>query len=336
MTKPTPTTTGHNPNEGMPFAGYQIMTVRPIGYTELEAIARTTDGELVALHMLNWDRLQIHYGAKYFRACAGAPQPGEIEEKTTAKLQERDREYRANKERALGFRHERIGAIRKLGRQPTNGQTIVEAEYVPGAPLLQEATGMNWQQRLFFIPPILDALQALHDRSVLHGNLKHRRIRATYAAGRPVATLIDPGYFVPMHQWPPTLLGTAEYLPPEVVMGEKDQIDQRADLYCLGHLMYGLFTNGRYAHEDRHGLGNERKDLAEAIAKEPQPMPPSMHERSLPAALDQLILRCIAKDPTKRPQSTTEVMRELMKHWPEACTELQTTELTMSVESQME
>jgi eukaryotic-like serine/threonine-protein kinase len=98
-------------------------------------------------------------------------------------------------------------------------------------------------------------------------------------------------------------MGTPAYMAPETALGES--IDGRADIYALGCVAYYLLT-GRLAFEAENTI--------QMIAKHMQvePIPPSQRtDQWIPAALDRLVLRCLAKDPARRPQSAAKLARAL-------------------------
>jgi eukaryotic-like serine/threonine-protein kinase len=92
-------------------------------------------------------------------------------------------------------------------------------------------------------------------------------------------------------------LGTPAYMAPEIALGHSN-IDSRADIYSLGCVAYYLITG--------HPVFGAETPIATALAHvHEKPVAPS--ERSefhIPAALEALILECLAKEPTARPPST--------------------------------
>jgi serine/threonine-protein kinase len=86
---------------------------------------------------------------------------------------------------------------------------------------------------------------------------------------------------------------------PEQAMGT--EVDGRADIYATGCVAYWLLT-GRFVFTAETPMGVV---LQHAHA---QPEPPSVRtEQGIPAALDQLVLCCLAKEPAQRPQSAREL-----------------------------
>jgi eukaryotic-like serine/threonine-protein kinase len=93
--------------------------------------------------------------------------------------------------------------------------------------------------------------------------------------------------------------GTPAYMPPEAVRG--DPVDGRSDLYALGCVAYYLLT-GLMVFEADSGL----KMIAHHL--QTRPVPPSRRAGvKIPSALDDLIMRCLEKNPDDRPAGADEV-----------------------------
>jgi eukaryotic-like serine/threonine-protein kinase len=97
--------------------------------------------------------------------------------------------------------------------------------------------------------------------------------------------------------------GTPAFIAPEQALGSG--VDGRADIYATGCVAYWLLT-GQFVFTADTSMG-----LLLHHAKT-SPIPPSARsELPIPAALDDLILSCLAKDPAQRPQSARELSRRL-------------------------
>jgi serine/threonine-protein kinase len=94
--------------------------------------------------------------------------------------------------------------------------------------------------------------------------------------------------------------GTPGYIAPEIALGEPS-VDHRADLYALGCVSYFLLT-GTLVFDDPNPLTMALKHV------QTEPDPPSLRtELPVPPALEQLVLKCLAKKATDRPASAMEV-----------------------------
>jgi hypothetical protein len=93
--------------------------------------------------------------------------------------------------------------------------------------------------------------------------------------------------------------GTPDYMAPEQTLGL--EVDGRADLYALGATLYELLT-GRVPFEEGDAMRHHR---------ETPPPDPRAAAPETPAALAELVLQLLAKDPRARPRSAAEVAERL-------------------------
>jgi eukaryotic-like serine/threonine-protein kinase len=101
-----------------------------------------------------------------------------------------------------------------------------------------------------------------------------------------------------------TIVGTPLYLAPEGLVSP-DRIDARADLYALGAVGYFLLT-GSPVFRGQSLLEVAAQHLHQA------PVPPSERvDQPIPQSLEDLLLRCLAKNPLDRPQSAAELIAAL-------------------------
>ncbi len=97
--------------------------------------------------------------------------------------------------------------------------------------------------------------------------------------------------------------GTPAYMAPEIILGETN-VDRRADVYALGCVAYYLLTGQLVFEAD-----TPMKMLLQHVQAEPVP-PSQRTELPIPREIDELVLACLQKDPTKRPQNA-EVLLEM-------------------------
>lgn len=100
------------------------------------------------------------------------------------------------------------------------------------------------------------------------------------------------------------LVGTPAYLAPERIGGGEGS-DPRSDLYSLGCVAYWLLT-GQLVFEEN----SQQSMLVAQLQSKPVP-PANRTELEIPEEVDQLVLACLSKQPSKRPQSARELLDQL-------------------------
>ncbi|MEN6548931.1 MAG: serine/threonine-protein kinase, partial [Armatimonadia bacterium] len=150
---------------------------------------------------------------------------------------------------------------------------------------------------------VAEALDYAHQRGVIHRDVKPANIMFD-EQGRPLVT--DFGIAKAMDEYRLTstgmTLGTPQYASPEQVRG--NPLDGRSDLYSLGIVLYEMVT-GRLPFESSTPMGFALKHI-----NEPPRRPGDLVAR-LPVALEQIILRCLAKEPHQRYGSGRELAAAL-------------------------
>lgn len=168
---------------------------------------------------------------------------------------------------------------------------------------------------IYFLSQACDSLSDAHDKGLIHrdikpGNLFSCRLGRHY----DFIKVLDFGLVKTLnesnkgeHQLTAidSIAGTPSYIAPEQALGEA--IDARTDIYALGCVAYWLVT-GKLVF-DANSVSAMMIDHAKTV-----PLPPSQRCK-VPIApdLERLILRCLEKDPSKRPCSAGELQQELAK-----------------------
>jgi serine/threonine-protein kinase len=98
--------------------------------------------------------------------------------------------------------------------------------------------------------------------------------------------------------------GTPAFMAPEQAL-DRSNVDTRADVYSAGCVAYWLLT-GKLVFTAETAMA-----LLLHHAQTPPTPPSARTELPIPEALDQLVMSCLAKDPTERPQSARELSRRL-------------------------
>ncbi|HRC58600.1 MAG TPA: serine/threonine-protein kinase, partial [Kofleriaceae bacterium] len=99
-----------------------------------------------------------------------------------------------------------------------------------------------------------------------------------------------------------TVKGKISYLSPEQCRGRP--VDHRSDIFALGIVLYEMATTKRLYRRT-----SDFETMTAIVTEEPEP--PSRYNPEVSAALDQVILRALGKDPAQRQQSAGELLEEL-------------------------
>ena len=156
----------------------------------------------------------------------------------------------------------------------------------------------------------LDVVAAVHDAGVIHRDLKPDNLfLERLPGGRHRVKVLDFGIAkvalpgVDSITQTGAMMGTPLYLAPEQAAGAK-HVDQRADIYSLGVILYAMLS-GRLPYE----VESFGELVAKMMTKGPQGVG-SVAPHVAPAMV-QLVDRCIAVEPTHRPQSARAFAEEL-------------------------
>jgi serine/threonine-protein kinase len=157
-----------------------------------------------------------------------------------------------------------------------------------------------------YLEHICSALSAAHAEQIVHRDLKPENIWiSTPKHGEPYVKLLDFGIakLLETHAVGPATqtgvaMGTPQFMSPEQCRGV--DVDYRTDIYALGIILYEIFA-GRLPF-----IGNS---LIEVLMQHmTTPPPPPSGFRAVPSAIERLILACLEKEPSARPQSAAEVL----------------------------
>src|SRR5579864_3596389 len=148
---------------------------------------------------------------------------------------------------------------------------------------------------------LASALACAHRAGIIHGDVKPSNIRVTED---DKVKLVDFGVarFASQVSGSDRVLGTPAYLSPEQIEARKQ--DGRSDLFSLGVVLYEMITGVRPFS------GNSLGEVCAQILTS-NPVPPSRVNPAVPAALDRILARCLAKNPAERYQSGNDLARAL-------------------------
>ncbi len=203
-------------------------------------------------------------------------------------------------------KHENIVDI--YGYIADSDQTMLILEFVEGlslGELISNCVYIPWQPALAILSGVLEGLAFAHSRSVIHRDIKPGNILISLDGQAKIsdfglATLED----APKLTRQGMVVGTPAYMPPEQITG--GQIDQRSDLFSLGASFYEVLTGKSPFYAD-----NFSEIMKKVLNAHPQR--PSAVIPDIPTEFDQIVLRLIEKQPTKRYASADQALRDVKK-----------------------
>lgn len=190
----------------------------------------------------------------------------------------------------------------------TAGLHYISMEYFPGQNLkeyIRQSGALSLMTAFSIASQICDGLAAAHSQGVIHRDLKSQNVIINAAQQ---VKIIDFGLARTAHVEGMTvsglILGTPEYMAPEQVNGKR--VDERADIYSLGIILYELFT-GRVPFKGDSAIAVSFKQVRE------EPLPPSRLNPQMNPAIEKVILRALEKEPLRRYSSVQDLQTDLRK-----------------------
>jgi eukaryotic-like serine/threonine-protein kinase len=198
------------------------------------------------------------------------------------------------------------GLIAVYDVQHEGGSVVIVQEFVDGQDLSTWVGGVqhDLQQLVHVMLEIVEAVGYAHQQGLVHRDLKPANILVDQR-GHPHVADFGLALRESMEQLSAgETCGTPAYMSPEQVRGETHRLDGRSDLWSLGVILYELLTG------QRPFLADTKVKLFDAI-QHGDPMPPRLIEPTIPAELERITLKCLAKRATDRYGSATELVEDL-------------------------
>ncbi|MDH5673875.1 MAG: serine/threonine protein kinase [Myxococcales bacterium] len=204
--------------------------------------------------------------------------------------------------------HENIVQVYSVG-ELTGGVPYYSMELLEGKDLrelLREQKRLSPRETVAILEPVAAALHCAHEQDIIHRDIKASNIFIAEIAGRRVIKLLDFGVAKLMYgdyrgdglTAPGTIIGTPHSMAPEQIRCEA--LDCRADIYSLGVLAFRLLT-GRYPFNDPN-----RRAITVMHLQAPPPRASELAPVS--SAIDEVILKCMAKAPDDRYSTVIEFL----------------------------
>lgn len=214
--------------------------------------------------------------------------------------------FRREAQAAASLNDPRIVSVFDWGSD--DGTYYLVMEYVEGKTLremIKSEGPLSAERAAKLAADVCSALEIAHQHGIVHRDVKPANIVVTQSGQTKVMDFgiaraaADSGQTMTQTG---TVMGTANYLSPEQAQGLA--VDARSDVYSAGVVLYEMLTNEVPF----------KADTAVAIAykhvKE-DPAPPSDLNHEIPAALDAIVMKALAKNPDNRYQTAREMRQDL-------------------------
>jgi len=169
------------------------------------------------------------------------------------------------------------------------------------------------ERAIHLLSQVCHSLSEAHSRGLVHRDVKPANVFVCrYGEELDFVKVLDFGIVKELQGEPgdpgltnaDAIQGTPAFLAPEQALGTMD-LDGRCDIYATGCLAYWLLTGQHVFTAD-----TPVALLVHHVQTAPDP-PSGRTELAIPAALDEIVLACLAKDPAERPQTARELAHRL-------------------------
>ena len=230
--------------------------------------------------------------------------------------------FRLEAQAASQIRHPNIADVTDCGTTP-DGRFFFVMEFVDGIDLghlVRQEGPLPVERALLIAVQVCRALEAAHKAGIIHRDLKPSNVMLLRDRAHEDARLRQGaglrGGQVPARRRRPSTaaeltqvdaaVGTPKYMAPEQIERGND-IDFRVDIYAVGGLLYFMLSGGHAPIEGDTVENVWRKKVTE----EATPAAPA-GVRTCPRTVEALVMRCLAREPGRRPVSMEVLRKELL------------------------
>jgi serine/threonine protein kinase len=204
---------------------------------------------------------------------------------------------------AASLNHPNICTI--YGIDENSGQIFIAMELIEGQTLREKTQTFSVKQSVEIGIQIADGLAAAHEKGIVHRDIKPENIMIRKDG---IVQIMDFGLAKLRGSTRLTtsrsLLGTIAYMSPEQVQGL--ETDHRTDVFSLGIILYELLA-GQSPFTGVH----EAAIIYEIVNVNPKPISAIVH--TIDTRLEQVVLKCLEKEPNERYQSVKDVAVDLRR-----------------------
>lgn len=202
-------------------------------------------------------------------------------------------------------------AARPLALSRYNDRWTLVLEDPGGDPLDRMLDGpLEPAEFLSLAIPLTGALRQMHDRGLIHKNIKpgnilvHRMSGRVWLTGFGIASRLPREHHAPAP--PEVIAGTLQYMAPEQTGRMNRSVDSRSDLYSLGVSFYEMIT-GRLPFDAEDAMEWIHCHIARRA------VPPEEHVKDIPKMFSSIVMKLLAKAPEDRYQTAAGLEADLRR-----------------------
>ncbi len=218
---------------------------------------------------------------------------------------ENERHFYLEIEALYKMSHRNIRRILATGQW--NESLYMVTEYIDGKTLKEIIAegNMTLKESVDYALQIVAGIEHAHRKNIIHRDIKPQNV---IVANDGTVKIVDFGIARMTSQTTRTMtgkdvVGSVHYLSPEQAKGT--QVDHRSDIYSFGILLYEMFT-GKVPFEGTEAVSIAMRHINQI------PEPPQSINTQLSSGLNDIIVKCIQKDPENRYQTASELREDLL------------------------
>lgn len=181
-------------------------------------------------------------------------------------------------------------------------------------PITQYTPKLSTEQKIRLFVEVCHAVHHAHINGFIHRDLKPSNILVNIA-GEPriidfgVARILTDDFPVSIvYTEVGQLIGTVQYMAPEQCAAEDARVDARSDVYALGLILYEILLD-----KPPYSVPTTSLAAAARAIEDAEPARPRTLDRAIPAPLEAVLLKAIAKSPDERYQSAHALAEDLQR-----------------------
>lgn len=207
---------------------------------------------------------------------------------------------------AAAIRHPNLVSVHQVGQCGDEHFLVMDLVEGPTLAATIDAEPLAWERAVDLVRSVVEGVASLHAAGIVHRDLKPANVLLD---GNGVPHVTDFGLAKLLGNadrmtQDGAIVGTPRYMAPEQARGEP--VTAASDLFAVGAIFYELLT-GRPAFAGDHPMESLRRVI------ESEPPSPRSVRRDIPADVQRVCLRCLAKSPSNRYRTASELVADLKR-----------------------